>query len=88
MAEIEHTQTKDTVDTIAADAVGGENLGAGYYRSFRFLGSMLGLSMGICCVYASYLMPVGILTAINADIGMFQIPIFRILANHKTVFRS
>jgi hypothetical protein len=66
MEVIDRTQTTDTIDAVA---VGGEHLGIGYYRSFKFLGAIAGLSLSLCCVYASYLMPVGILATINADIG-------------------
>jgi hypothetical protein len=58
-----------TTDTLASDAIGGEHLGAKYYRSFRFVGTVLGTSLSLCAGYAAYLLPIGIISYINADIG-------------------
>lgn len=59
-----------TTDTLASDAVGGEHLGKKYYLSPRFMGTVFGTSLSLCSAYAAYLLPVGILSYINADIGM------------------
>ncbi|KAH0829694.1 hypothetical protein AYO21_10601 [Fonsecaea monophora] len=56
-------------DHIREDAIGGTSLDRRYYRSFRFLGSMVAFSLSLCGSYVGYLLPVGILTIINADIG-------------------
>ncbi len=66
MEPIERTTT---TDTLASEAIGGEHLGAKYYRSFRFMGTVFGTSLSLCAAYAAYLLPVGILSYINADIG-------------------
>ncbi|EXJ87481.1 hypothetical protein A1O3_04441 [Capronia epimyces CBS 606.96] len=58
-----------TADTLTADAIGGEHLGNKYYRSFRFIGTILGTSLALCAAYAAYLLPVGIISYINEDIG-------------------
>ena len=55
---------------MASEAIGGEHLGSQYYLSFRFVGTVLGTSLNLCAAYAAYLLPVGILSYINADIGM------------------
>lgn len=69
MAELVRTTT---ADTMASEAIGGEHMGASYYRSFRFVGTVLGTSLSLCSAYAAYLLPVGIITYINADIGTFE----------------
>jgi hypothetical protein len=63
MEDMTHT------DTMTSAAVGGEHLGKGYYRSLRFIGTLWGISLSICTAYAAWVMPAGILTYINNDIG-------------------
>ena len=66
---MEQAERVATADTLASDAIGGEHLGKRYYLSFRFMGTVLGISLSLCSAYAAYLLPVGILSYINADIG-------------------
>ena len=66
MDQLERTSTGDT---LASDAVGGEHLGKRYYLSLPFIGTILGTSLSLCSAYAAYLLPVGILSYINASVG-------------------
>ena len=66
MPELEHVASTDTV---APEAIGGEHLGAHYYRSLRFMGTIAGVTFGFAASYVGYLMPAGILSYINADLG-------------------
>lgn len=61
-----------TADTMAPDVVGGEHMEARYYRSYRFIGTVLGTSLSLCAGYAAYLLPVGIISYINADLVMIS----------------
>jgi hypothetical protein len=68
MEQVERTVTT-TADTVASEAIGGEHLGKRYYLSLRFIGTLFGTSLSLCSAYAAYLLPVGILSYINADLG-------------------
>jgi hypothetical protein len=82
MGDVQRTVT---ADTIASDAIGGEHLGVGYYRSFRFIGTVFGTSLSLCSGYAAYLLPIGILSYINADIGTLpRCPGYPVLADSSS----
>lgn len=61
--------TSVAADHVAAEAIGGEHLGARYYRSPRFVGTVTGFCLQLTAYYAGFVMPVTILTHINADLG-------------------
>lgn len=56
-------------DVVTSNAIDGKTLGRRYYMSLPFVGTVLGTSLGVCSCYSAYLLPVGILSYINADIG-------------------
>ena len=61
-----------TEDHVREEAVGGTHLGRSYYMSFRLLGSMMAMSLSLCAAYVGYLLPVGILSYINSDVGKLK----------------
>ncbi|KIV81319.1 hypothetical protein PV11_03511 [Exophiala sideris] len=63
------SEARQGQDHVHAKAIGGTNLGKKYYMSFRLIGSMLAMALSLCAAYVGYLLPVGILSYINADIG-------------------
>lgn len=52
-------------------AIGGTtaDLPKGYYKSWSFLGTFAAATIGVMCCYVSLIMPVNLLSIINADIG-------------------
>ncbi|CAK7198490.1 hypothetical protein SEUCBS139899_001151 [Sporothrix eucalyptigena] len=56
---------------ITVEALGGtvDDLPAGYYRSFNFIGTITALCFGQISCYFGFVMPANILTIINEDIG-------------------
>ncbi|KIW02319.1 uncharacterized protein PV09_06465 [Verruconis gallopava] len=56
-------------DCIAPEAIGTDNLPDGYFTSWKFIGTILGVSLMNISLYVSYVMPVNFLSIINADIG-------------------
>ena len=55
-------------------AIGGmaADLPKGYYRSSSFLGTFAAATTGVMCCYVSLIMPVNLLSIINADIGTWH----------------
>ncbi|KAH7077475.1 fungal trichothecene efflux pump [Paraphoma chrysanthemicola] len=51
------------------DSLGADSVPAGYYTSPNFLGSLLGIGLGIFTGTSSFAIPAGALGAINKDIG-------------------
>ncbi|KAH7088006.1 fungal trichothecene efflux pump [Paraphoma chrysanthemicola] len=51
------------------DSVGAESVPAGYYTSPNFLGTLLGIGLGIFTGTSSFALPAGALATINKDIG-------------------
>lgn len=49
----------------------GEELDPGYWRSTRFLGSILAIALLANSLFVGYSMPINILSVIDADIGIF-----------------
>ena len=56
---------------ISPDALGGtiDDLPPGYYRSFKFIGTMVAVLMGYMSSSLAFLCATNVLTVINADIG-------------------
>jgi hypothetical protein len=71
--DIHHHHQRDTSDdasSIRSEAL-GDDLPKGYFYSLQFIGTVLGFALSAISAYIFLLMPTGILTPINADIGTF-----------------
>ena len=70
----------DLHQEIDPQAIGGTvaNLPEGYYRSWSFLGTFAAATVGVMCCYVSLIMPVNLLSIINADIGTWHATIHKL----------
>ncbi|CAK7227255.1 hypothetical protein SCUCBS95973_006478 [Sporothrix curviconia] len=67
---VDRTVTAGTTHfNIASGAVGTDNLPPGYFYSLRFLATLLAVTLMNFSLYIGYVLPVNVLTIINADIG-------------------
>ena len=58
-----------SVDHVASEAIGGDQVSARYYLSPRFIGTIASFCFQVTAYYLGLLMPITVLQAINADIG-------------------
>ncbi|CAM1509715.1 Fc.00g000500.m01.CDS01 [Cosmosporella sp. VM-42] len=59
----------DVEDEVAPEAIGTGNLPPGYFRSAHFIGTMIGVTLMNISLYVGYVLPINVLSIINADIG-------------------
>ncbi|KAF2474847.1 fungal trichothecene efflux pump [Lindgomyces ingoldianus] len=63
--------SNDSQDEVAEEAKGGDlsDMPEGYYRSWRFIGSVAAVAFMAQGLYLGYILPANTITLINADIG-------------------
>ncbi|KAI1618842.1 siderophore iron transporter [Exophiala viscosa] len=79
---VEHTQGLSKTLTLPDDeapvarGIDAEEIPAGYWLSFRFLGSVASIVLLAVCLYIGFSLPASCLAVINADLGPSPIYIF------------
>ncbi|KAK8073250.1 hypothetical protein PG994_004149 [Apiospora phragmitis] len=68
---VEKTHIDGTVDFVSADVIGGEvgELPSGYFRSAKFIGTVVATCTASICAYLSWVLPANTLSLIDADLG-------------------